>query len=133
MIERWKEWWSRLTKRERLLVSGGIGLISVILLFIVVVEPQLDQLTRLERTITRHHTTLRELTPLGQEYQRLQHQLTELDARIQAGHGSFSLLPFLEELAERKSHRASGIHRIFPRSRSVTVVSACPPIKCYSG
>ena len=53
MIERWKEWWSRLTKRERLLVSGGIGLISVIFLFIVVVEPQLDQLTRLERTITR--------------------------------------------------------------------------------
>lgn len=101
MIGWWNTWWSRFTKRERIMVAGGIGIIGASVLYIMVVEPQLTQLTRLERNITRHHTTLQELAHLGQEYQRLQHDLTELDARMQAGHGSFSLLPFLEEVADQ--------------------------------
>lgn len=91
--------WSSLSQRERLLVLGVGVLTAAALFFVLVMDPLLERLDRLDRVIAGKQRAIRELTTLGADYRAARAQQARLDERMAAGKGRFSLLSYLEESA----------------------------------
>jgi hypothetical protein len=91
--------WKGLATRERaiLIIGGAIGLLSLV--YLMIVDPWLEQLGRLRRQILRTQQHQSEIRSLGAQAMNLRSRLAAVEAKLQAAEGRFSLLPFLEEAA----------------------------------
>ena len=99
MIQGFKERWHHMSRRERtLLLAGGIVL-GLSVLFVLIVDPLLDNLERLERQAVRKQKDLAELAQLGQSYLAKRDRLSMIESRMPQAESHFSLLTFIEEAA----------------------------------
>src|SRR5574341_388981 len=99
MIQNARQRWQALARRERLILVGGVIAGALSLLFVLVVDPWMERLERLDRQITRTQHQIRELGVQGAQFDSLRRRLVALDEKLASGRGQFSLLPFLEEAA----------------------------------
>jgi general secretion pathway protein M len=80
------------------LMAGGVA-VGVSLAFVLIVDPLIGMLDRLDRQATRKQKDLRELTVVAQEYQVKRARLERVESRMPAPDQHFSLLAFLEDAA----------------------------------
>ncbi|MBL8074397.1 MAG: type II secretion system protein M [Nitrospira sp.] len=99
MMHGFRERWHHISKRERMLVLVGGIVIGLSLVFILIVDPLLDNLDRLERQAMRKQKDLAELALLGQSYLAKRDRLNKVESRMPATESHFSLLTFMEEAA----------------------------------
>jgi len=99
MMQNLRERWHLMSKRERsLLLAGGV-VVGLSLVFVLIVDPLLDNLDRLERQTVRKQKDLTELAALSQDYLAKRDRLTKVERRMPTHDTHFSLLTFMEEAA----------------------------------
>lgn len=99
MISIWKERWRNLAPRERVILGIGGVVVAASVLFLVVVEPLLMKIDKLERQAIRKAKERTELAGLANEFVTKQARLQQLEKRLAPATGDFSLLAFMEEAA----------------------------------
>ena len=99
MMTAFQERWRHLAVRERMIVGVGAAVVIAALLFLIVVDPLLDRIDKLERQTVRKSKERVELSALAAEYAAKQARVTRLEQRLPNGDGQFSLLAFMEEAA----------------------------------
>jgi general secretion pathway protein M len=99
MMQNFRERWHQMSKRERTLVMAGGIVLGLSLLFLLIVDPLLDKLDRLERQAVRKQKDLTELALLSQDYLAKRDRLAKIESRMPANDSHFSLLTFMEEAA----------------------------------
>ena len=91
--------WSGLSSRDRMVVMGLGCLMAPALVFVLVLDPLLERLEKLDRHIAAKQRAIQQLAVLGADYTIARAQQAQVDGRIAAGEGRFSLLSYLEESA----------------------------------
>ena len=99
MMSMLQERWRHLATRERTMVVVGVTVVIASLLFLVVVDPLLSRIDRLERQALRKSKDRGELSVLAGEYAAKQARLAKLEQRLPPADAPFSLLAFMEEAA----------------------------------
>ena len=99
MIQTFQERWRQMSQRERTIVLVGGIVVGVSLLFVLLIDPLLEQVDRLERQATRKQKDLIELASLGHEYAVKRARVTQAETRMPNQDTHFSLLTFMEEAA----------------------------------
>lgn len=99
MMSMLQERWRHLATRERTIVVVGLTVVIASLLFLVVVDPLLARIDRLERQAMRKSKDRGELSLLAAEYAAKQTRLAKLEQRLPPADAPFSLLAFMEEAA----------------------------------
>jgi len=99
MMPMLKERWRHLAPRERLIVGIGSVVLLASLLFLLIVDPLLARIDKLERQALRTNKERIELAQLAAEYRAKQARLSQREQRLPPLNGSFSLLAFMEEAA----------------------------------
>lgn len=99
MIPTIKERWRQMAPRERVIVLVGGAVVVASLFFLVVVDPLLAKIDKLERQAIRKSKERAELAGLAAEYAAKYERLTKLEQRMPPTTGQFSLLTFMEEAA----------------------------------
>lgn len=99
MMQNFRDRWHHMSKRERTLVLAGGIVLGLSLLFVLIVDPLLDNLNRLERQALRKQKDLAELAQLGQSYLVKRERLSKVESRMPGADSHFSLLTFMEEAA----------------------------------
>ena len=99
MMQILRERWRQMSQRERTVVLVGGLVVGLSLLFVLVVDPLLAKIERLERQTVRMQKDIKELIILGQEYAAKRERLAEAERRMPAPDSQFSLLTFMEEAA----------------------------------
>lgn len=94
-----QERWRHLAPRERTIVAVGGVVVVASLLFLLVVDPLLARIDKLERQVVRQSKERGELSVLAAEYAAKQARVTKLEQRLPPADGQFSLLAFMEEAA----------------------------------
>jgi general secretion pathway protein M len=99
MMHQLRERWTQLAPRERtILLVGGVVVVTS-LLFVLVVDPLLATMERLDRQATKKQRESVELTALGADYANKRARLANAEKRMPATDAGFSLLAFIEEAA----------------------------------
>ena len=99
MMQNFRERWHHMSQRERMLVLAGGIVLGLSVIFVLIVDPLLDNLERLERQAVRKQKDLAELALLGQSYLAKQDRLSKVENRMPQAESHFSLLTFMEEAA----------------------------------
>ncbi|MGQ0696051.1 MAG: type II secretion system protein GspM [Nitrospiraceae bacterium] len=99
MMQTLRERWHQMSQRERTTVLVGGIVVGLSLFFVIVVDPLLAKLERLERQAVRKQKDIKELTILGREYATKRERLAEAERRLPALDSQFSLPTFMEEAA----------------------------------
>jgi general secretion pathway protein M len=99
MTQALRERWRHLAPRERALLLVGGFVVGLSLLFVLVVDPLLAKLDRLERQAAKKRKEIAELAVLGREYAEKRARLEQVERRLPQPDSQFSLLTFLEEAA----------------------------------
>lgn len=99
MIPMLKERWRQLAQRERVIVAVGGVVVIATLLFLLVVDPLLAKIDKLERQAIRKAKERAELAGLAAEYAAKNERLIKLEQRMPPATAQFSLLAFMEEAA----------------------------------
>jgi general secretion pathway protein M len=99
MIPMLKERWRQSAPRERVIVAVGGVVVIASLLFLVVVDPLLAKIDKLERQAIKKSKERAELSGLAAEYAAKYERLTKLEQRMPPATAQFSLLAFMEEAA----------------------------------
>jgi general secretion pathway protein M len=99
MMSTLQERWRHLATRERTIVAVGGIVVLVSLIVLLVVDPLLDRIDRLERQAVRKSKDRGELSVLAAEYAAKQARIVKLEQRLPPIDGPFSLLAFMEEAA----------------------------------
>lgn len=99
MMSMLQERWRHLATRERTIVVVGAIVVIASLLFLIVVDPLLTRIDRLERQAVRKSKDRGELAMLAAEYAAKQARLAKLEQRLPPADAPFSLLAFMEEAA----------------------------------
>jgi|CXWL01.1.fsa_nt_gi general secretion pathway protein M len=126
MILNLAERWAGLGSRERIIALWGGGLVAALLLYVFLIDPQLELAQRYERQSVKKQRDLEEIRTLGVEYDRLRTQLTQLEAHLPSTNRRFSLLTFIEEAATgaRLRDRVTGMQPQAPTTREAYRESA---------
>lgn len=99
MIPVLKDRWQNLAPRERIIVAIGGVVVLASLLFLLVVDPLLAKIDKLERQAIRKSKERAELAVLAAEFSAKQSRLDKLEKRMPPATGQFSLLAFMEQAA----------------------------------
>ena len=99
MMAALQERWQHLAARERMIVLGGAAVVIASLLFLLVIDPLLERIDKVERQTVRKAKERVELSALAAEYAAKQARVTKLEQRLPTGENQFSLLAFMEEAA----------------------------------
>jgi len=97
MMQMLQDRWRHLSSRERLIVAVGGAVVLVSLLFLLVVDPLMAHMDKLERQTARKTKERTELAQLAADFLAKQNRLTQREQRLPPG--TFSLLAFMEEAA----------------------------------
>jgi len=107
MMPQFRERWHHMSKREQTLVLVGGIVLGLSLLFVLIVDPLLDTLDRLERQTVRKQKDLTELALLSQDYLTKRDRLAKVERRMPTHDQHFSLLTFMEEAAKALAQEAN--------------------------
>lgn len=99
MMATLQERWRHLAARERIMLSIGAAVVIGAVLFLIVIDPLLARIDRLERQTAKKSKERVELSALTAEYAAKQARLAKLEQRLPGGDSQFSLLAFMEEAA----------------------------------
>ncbi|HJT22401.1 MAG TPA: type II secretion system protein GspM [Nitrospira sp.] len=99
MMQALKERWRHLASRERIIVGVGGAVVAASLLFVLIVDPLLTSIEKLERQAARKQKERSELAVLAGQYAAKQARLAQREQRLPPADGTFSLLTFMEEAA----------------------------------
>ncbi|HKT35368.1 MAG TPA: type II secretion system protein GspM [Nitrospira sp.] len=99
MMAALQERWRHLAGRERLIVMIGAAVVIGSLLFLLIIDPLLARIDKLERQTVRKSKERGELSALAGQYVAKQAHVVKLEQRLPSGDGQFSLLAFMEEAA----------------------------------
>ena len=97
MIEMLKERWQHFSQRERIIVAAGGAVVAAVLLFLVVIDPLMATIDKLDRQARRKAKDSQELVLIAQEYVVKQARVMKLEQRMPIPPAQFSLLAFMEE------------------------------------
>ena len=97
MIEMLKERWQHFSQRERIIVAAGGAVVASVLLFLVVIDPLMATIDKLDRQARRKAKDSQELVLIAQEYVVKQARVMKLEQRMPIPPAQFSLLAFMEE------------------------------------
>ena len=95
MMAALQERWRHLAARDRMLLTMGGAVVVASLVFLLLVDPLLARIDRLERQTFRKSKDRIELSALAAEYALMQARLDKLEQRLPSGDGQFSLLAFM--------------------------------------
>jgi general secretion pathway protein M len=97
MIQALTERWQHCSPRERVILLIGGGVVAASLVFLVLADPLLSQLEKLDRQTARKQKDIQELAGVAQAYAEKRAALTKLEQRMPTAEAQFSLLAFMEE------------------------------------
>ena len=97
MIQTTRERWRQMSQRERRIVLLGGAVAGFALIFVIIGDPLLTIVERLDRQAVRKQKDIMELARLGQDYAMKREHLVEVERRMPAPESRFSLLTFMEE------------------------------------
>ncbi len=100
-----------------MLLAGGF-VVGLSLLFLLVVDPLLSTLDRLDRQAVRKQKDLRDLAGLSQDYAQKRARLEQTEQRLSPPDGQFSLITFMEEAA-RTTHVRERITGMQPQLQTL--------------
>ena len=92
-----KERWQHFSQRERIIVAAGGALVAAALAFVMIIDPLMTSIDRLDRQARRKAKDSQELALVAQEYVVKQTRITKLEQRMPTPPAQFSLLAFMEE------------------------------------
>ena len=99
MMQVLKERWRHLAPRERVILTVGGAVVAATLLFLLVLDPLLTSIDKLERQAIRKQKEGAELSVLAGQFAAKQARLVQQEQRLPPAGGTFSLLTFMEEAA----------------------------------
>ena len=97
MMQMLKERWQQFSQRERIIVAVGGMVVVAALVFLLIVDPLMATIDKLDRQAKRKLKDSQELALVAQEYVAKQARLAKLEQRMPSATVQFSLLAFLEE------------------------------------
>jgi len=97
MMQMLKERWQHFSQRERIIVAGGGALVAAALVFVMIIDPLMTSIDRLDRQARRKAKDSQELALVAQEYVVKQARIAKLEQRMPNPPAQFSLLAFMEE------------------------------------
>ena len=97
MMQILKERWQHFSPRERIIVSVGGAMVAAALVFLLIVDPLLASIDKLDRQAKRKAKDSQELALVAQEYVLKQARIAKLEQRMPSPPAQFSLLAFMEE------------------------------------
>ena len=99
MMATLQERWRHLAARERMILTIGGAVVITSLLFLLLVDPILSRIDKLERQTVRKSKERVELSAMASDYGAKQARLAKLEQRLPSGDSQFSLLAFMEDAA----------------------------------
>jgi general secretion pathway protein M len=97
MMQMLKERWRQFSQRERTIAAAGGTLIVSALVFLLIVDPLMTRIDKLDRQARRKAKDSQELALVAQEYVIKQARIAKLEQRMPKPPAQFSLLAFMEE------------------------------------
>ena len=97
MMQILKERWQQFSPRERIIVAAGGALAAAALVFLLIVDPLMATIDKLDRQARRKAKDSQELALVAQDYLLKQARMAKLEARMPSPPAQFSLLAFMEE------------------------------------
>jgi len=97
MMQILKDRWQHFSPRERIIVSVGGAMVAAALVFLLIVDPLLASIDKLDRQAKRKAKDSQELALVSQEYLLKQARIAKLEQRMPSPPAQFSLLAFMEE------------------------------------
>ena len=97
MMQMLKERWQNFSPRERIIVFAGGAMVAVALVFLLIVDPLMMSIDKLDRQAQRKAKDSQELALVAQEYMVKQARIVKLEERMPSPPAQFSLLAFMEE------------------------------------
>jgi general secretion pathway protein M len=97
MMQILKERWQHFSQRERIVVAAGATVVAVALVFLLIIDPLMSAIDKLDRQAGRKAKESQELALVAQEYLLKQARIAKLEQRMPAPPAQFSLLAFMEE------------------------------------
>jgi len=90
---------SKLSRRERIIVCGGGGLLALFLLIQLVIAPVFERSARMQRAVQAKTQILADMQRLKSEYDSLSSRAKLSEARYTRRDKGFTLFSFLDQLA----------------------------------
>ena len=97
MMQMLKERWQHFSQRERIVVAAGGTVVAAVLAFLLVIDPLMATIDKLDRQAKRKAKDSQELALVAQEYVVKQARIAKLEQRMPNPPAQFSLLAFMEE------------------------------------
>jgi general secretion pathway protein M len=97
MMQMLKERWQHFSQRERIIVSAGGAMVAAALVFLLIIDPLMATIDKLDRQARRKTKDSQELALVAQEYVIKQARMAKLEQRMPNPPAQFSLLAFMEE------------------------------------
>jgi general secretion pathway protein M len=97
MMQMLKERWQHFSQRERIIVSAGGAMLAAALVFLLIIDPLMATIDKLDRQARRKAKDSQELALVAQEYVIKQARIAKLEQRMPSPPAQFSLLAFMEE------------------------------------
>ena len=97
MMQMLKERWHHFSQRERIIVAVGVTVVAAALVFLLIIDPLMDTIDKLDRQALRKAKDSQELMLVAQEYVAKQARIAKLEERMPIPPAQFSLLAFMEE------------------------------------
>jgi general secretion pathway protein M len=97
MMQLLKERWQHFSQRERIIVAAGGVTVAVVLVFLLIVDPLMASIDRLDRQAKRKIRDSQELALIAQDYVVKQARIAKIEQRMASPSAQFSLLAFMEE------------------------------------
>jgi len=97
MMQMLKERWQHFSQRERIIVAAGGAVVAVAFLFLLIIDPLMATIDKLDRQARRKAKDSQELALVAQEYVVMQARIAKLEQRMPNPPAQFSLLAFMEE------------------------------------
>ena len=97
MMQMLKERWQHFSQRERIIVAAGGTVVAAVLAFMLVIDPLMATIDKLDRQARRKAKDSQELALVAQEYLVKQARIAKLEQRMPSPPAQFSLLAFMEE------------------------------------
>jgi general secretion pathway protein M len=105
MMQMLKERWQQFSHRERIIVAAGGAMVAAALVFVLIVDPLMASIDKLDRQARRKVKDSQELALVAQGYVAKQARLAKLEERMPSPPAQFSLLAFMEEATTKAQIR----------------------------